>query len=119
MRNIRMNDYKRRWDNKNRRWIYDHREVAGKMLGRELCENEQVHHVNGDIRNNCPPNLKVVSVGEHCKLHRPVNFRQKLSNDDVEVIRKLRGRGYSLKDIGRNFDVHEATVSKICSGKRR
>lgn len=47
-----------------------HRVVAEKMIGRDLKPGEVVHHLDGNIRNNCPENLMVLkSQSEHAKIH--------------------------------------------------
>ena len=46
-----------------------HRLVMEEMLGRELSYNEIVHHKDGNINNNAPENLKVMSRAEHARHH--------------------------------------------------
>jgi hypothetical protein len=46
-----------------------HRLVAEKMLGRKLREDEVVHHIDGDKRNNDPENLMVMTAAEHGRFH--------------------------------------------------
>ena len=72
---LKMNDYERRWDNKNRRWIYTHREVMETYLGRSLKKGEQVHHKNGDQKDNRVENLSIESLSSHMAKHSPVNKR--------------------------------------------
>jgi len=52
-------------------YILEHRYVMEQVLGRYLeTDNEVVHHKNGDITDNRPENLEVMTMGEHSRYHR-------------------------------------------------
>ena len=52
-------------------YVYEHRIVMEKIIGRFLTKNEVVHHVDGDKTNNSPDNLVLFSsVAEHKTEHR-------------------------------------------------
>jgi uncharacterized protein YndB with AHSA1/START domain len=51
-------------------YVYEHRLVLAAALGRFLCTDEHVHHIDGDPLNNAPENLIVVTAGQHGKIHR-------------------------------------------------
>lgn len=53
-----------------RGYVYQHRLVLEKKLGRYLKSNEVAHHIDGDIKNNTPENLKVMGVSDHARLKR-------------------------------------------------
>jgi hypothetical protein len=58
----------------------EHRLVMEKFLGRKLSTEEQVHHIDGDILNNSPSNLQIVSRSEHMAIHQ----RERYGNGNRE-----------------------------------
>lgn len=42
-----------------RDWLYEHRVVMEKILGRKLGKYETVHHKDGNKANNSPDNLEL------------------------------------------------------------
>ena len=51
-------------------YIYEHREVAARALGRTLNDEEYVHHEDEDRGNNAPANLYVFRTnGDHLRYH--------------------------------------------------
>ncbi len=48
---------------------HEHRLVAEQTLGRPLKAGEIVHHIDGNIRNNDPSNLQVMTQAEHMRAH--------------------------------------------------
>lgn len=53
-----------------RKGISESRYIMQRLLGRDLLNNEIVHHTNCDKLDNCPKNLKVMTISEHVSLHR-------------------------------------------------
>ena len=47
---------------------YEHRKVMKEILGRDLMDDEEVHHINGNKTDNRPENLIVLSKAEHRRL---------------------------------------------------
>ena len=56
-------------------YVYQHRLVMEKVLGRYLEPHEIVHHLDGDPDNNDPSNLWVLGNGEHTRLHHRLSAR--------------------------------------------
>ena len=46
-----------------------HKWVKEKELGRHLLRGEIVHHINGNILDNRPKNLEILTAKEHYKIH--------------------------------------------------
>lgn len=50
-------------------YIYEHRYVMEKNLGRPLRKDEHIHHIDGNKSNNVIANLKLISPAEHARHH--------------------------------------------------
>lgn len=55
---------------KGSRLSYRHREIAEDVLGRKLTSEEEVHHIDKDVRNNSIDNLAVVDKNTHRLIHQ-------------------------------------------------
>ena len=54
-------------------YVYKHILVAEELLGRELADEECVHHIDRDKKNNSPDNLMIFkSNSDHTSFHHGV-----------------------------------------------
>ena len=53
-----------------------HRLIMEDHLGRKLTSDEIVHHIDGNKLNNNINNLKVMTRGEHSRLHRKMELEK-------------------------------------------
>jgi hypothetical protein len=71
-----------------------------------------VHHVNGDKRDNRLENLALVTPQEHRHLHGAT--KATLTVDDVrEIRRRYAAGGVIQRELGAEYGVQQAVVSKI------
>jgi hypothetical protein len=49
-----------------------------RAIGRALTSEEHVHHIDGDVTNNDPSNLELVTNSEHRGLHSIKQVRDEL-----------------------------------------
>lgn len=58
-------------------YVLEYRIVAEKKLGRALLPGEVVHHIDGDIHNNNPDNLDVMTQSAHAAIHDQTRNKNK------------------------------------------
>jgi len=71
------NDYVIR-KNKDRKYIYIHREIFERKIGRHLKHLEEVDHINGNRSDNTRDNLRLVTRSENC-----ANLKKVLNNPRI------------------------------------
>lgn len=70
--------------------VYEHRLIAEEMMGRELKEDEVVHHLDENKGNNSPDNLLVLENSQHVKLHQWMS-KNTITPKPSQVIRNHSG----------------------------
>jgi len=81
---------------------YEHRNVAVRILGRELRWDEVVHHIDGVRTNNSPENLCVMIDHAHEHYHRWYRWKKQNGQtpDRIDQLYKLRGlNGILLEEV--------------------
>lgn len=90
---------------------YYARAVMAAHLGRELREDELVHHRNGDCADDRIENLEIVSRAGHPLRHA------KLTHEIAADIRYLRSAGWNAEAIAGAYGVTRSAVYHIASGR--
>ena len=85
-------------------YVFEHRLVMARYIGRPLKRNECVHHIDGCTQNNDISNLQMMTVGTHARLHKSKKI----------IVRAIKERmcGICGKDIsaGRCFRYNGKTL---------
>lgn len=58
------------------KYVYEHRYLMERMIGRKLERNELVHHKNHDKTDNRPENLELTTRDKHGKYHAIEHYKQ-------------------------------------------
>ncbi len=66
-----------------RGYAYEHRVEAEKKIGRRLRRGEQVHHIDGNKKNNAIANLQCMTAEDHTRLHALDRASPSLSRKDL------------------------------------
>lgn len=118
----------------------EHRILMETHLGRKLCRDEVVHHVNEDKYDNDISNLEVMSLSEHSRMHQlgrkasPQTLKRmseaqignrygpprKLTDDQVRYIREHYIPGdhdFGVRALAKRFGLSHSQVSRAINKK--
>lgn len=114
----------------NLRSVMAHR-IVWEWLNGPIPEGIQVNHKDLDKRNNAPENLELVTGSGNIRhsyangrphpWHKAIRWREKarITDEQKDVIRRLRKQGSTLREIGGRFGLGTSHVHRICSEGRK
>mgnify|MGYP001562312282 CR=1 FL=1 len=95
-------------------WVREHQVVATQMLGRPLRYKEQVHHRDGNKKNNRPENLEVLPLELHVRRHHPNSKNRKFGERNTLILCRC-GCGQLIK----KYDLRGRPRSRVCGHSTR
>lgn len=98
-------------------WIYEHRYLMEKHLGRYLTSFEVVHHKDHNKMNNSIDNLEVLSGEEHSKIHGEHSLASYVEIECPVCSKIFKKRKNKTHLVRKNYSA--TYCSRRCSGKSK
>ena len=94
-------------------YVFEHRLIVEKSIGRYLQPNERVHHIDGDKTNNSIENLIVLTHKEHRRIHKTPTAKWELL-ENIEWLKEQLKKNISISKISKAIGCsHDATSSAL------
>ena len=92
-----------------RGYVFEHRLVVEKHIGRYLKPDEKVHHINGNRTDNRIENLIIMTHKDHLRLHANKTAKWELL-DDVDYLKTQIANGIDTHAIAREIGCEPTAV---------
>ena len=84
-----------------RKYVREHILVMEKKLGHPIPKGYNVHHINGNTRDNRPENLELYSIGEHRRIHAAIRRENGEYLTKEEKAERARQRAAAYREKNR------------------
>jgi len=100
--------------------------LVEKSIGRSLFPTEDVHHIDGNPKNNDISNLEVLDHVVHCKQHGRENSIYTKYGEEIEVSCFICGKTFTISNLQLRYKINNVRYknksghffcSRRCSGK--